>query len=166
MKTKYKGKVIRTSGWKSQPEFDKFLSELSVSSLRFLNHEYGKKIAYFRNNYDLYDEENARAYQLLQQDKHMIEEELKHREVQNHGVRLDTQYFDPDTGLVIDIVKGPQYSIAFNESETDYVYNYDNREYSEIEEEKLESSRKRLYDVYKDWNYYDEKWREEYDQEE
>ena len=124
-------KVPRTRGWLSQPEFDNLLADLDVSSLRFLKHGYNKQIRDFGYHKDLHDEENAKEYQRLLQRKRMITEELEHREMDLMATPKyfegDT-YFDSETGLVINTERGPLYSIAFNEDETDYVYDKDTEE--------------------------------------
>jgi len=169
MKSKYKGKAIRTSGWETQPDFDNLLSDLDISSLRFLKHDYNKKIRDFGNQRDLHDEGNVREYQELLQRKKMITQELEHRSTDllaTPDYMEGETYFNPNTGLVINTNKGPLYSISFNEEETDYVYN-DDIEKSDDTEYKVYKVGKKivgysynsdrdLSDIYQDWNYYED----------
>lgn len=71
---------IRTSGFKSQNEYDVLLSDLDISSLKFLAHKYAKDLKYFRSHNNLNDQENAQAYKEMQQRYKMIDEELSFRE--------------------------------------------------------------------------------------
>jgi len=154
MKTKYDSKVTRTSGWKSQNKFDNLLADLSVSSLRYLMHSYDKKIKDFGNHYDLHDESKMQEYQELLQRRKMLSEEYNYRIT--NKTHVDKPYFDHDTGSVIDPEKGYLYSIAFNEDETDYVYNYDKTDNYINDEDCIKVKRKSRSEIYKDWNYYDD----------
>ena len=71
---------MRTSGWKSQYQYDKLIADLSYSSLRFLKSKYKKDLRDFRNSHDLNDQENATKYKEMQQRYSMILEELKNRD--------------------------------------------------------------------------------------
>jgi hypothetical protein len=74
-------KDCRTQGATHQWEYDNLLSELDISSLRFLSHKYNKDLSYFRNNNNLRDNTNAQLYLEMQQRKKMIDEELQNREM-------------------------------------------------------------------------------------
>jgi len=172
MKSKYKGKTMRTSGWETQPEFDIIISDLDISSLRFMKHDYNKQIRDFGNQRDLLDEVNIQKYQELLQRKKMVTEELEHREMDLDAspdfINGET-YFDPNTGLVINTESGPLYSISFNEEEDDYIYNngMDSNDDDEINIKIIrqgpkvigyvidEMNRDRT-DIYKNWNYYED----------
>lgn len=85
-----------TSGRKSQYRFDKLLSELDISSLRFLRHKYLQDISHFRQEHNLNVQEYAQTYKELQQRLKMISEELKLRE-QLSAVRHEPDiYFEGD----------------------------------------------------------------------
>jgi len=186
MKQKYDGKVDRTSGWRSQPLFDKILSDLDISSLRYLKRDYNKKIRDYGNFKDLHDEGNIKDYQILLQKKRMITEELEHRERDIDAIPKYLEgetYYDSNSGLVINTEKGPIYGIAFDKDESKYIYHYIDgettiedeniKEYEEnIDKEdisiipikegnkivgyKVKESNRELKDIYREWNYYEE----------
>jgi len=85
-----------TLGKKSQYRFDRLLSELDISSLRFLRHKYLQDISYYRHSHDLNVQDYAQEYKELQQRLKMITEELKLRE-QLSAVRHEPDiYFEGD----------------------------------------------------------------------
>jgi len=123
MKNKYRGKVTRTSGWSSQPEFDNELKDYHISDLVFLNHKYHIEIRDFPNHFDLNDEGSQQLYKEMLQRKSMIGEELKHRMMDiNASPSFQEQgsYYDSETGLVINRTGDIEYSISFSEDE-DYI---------------------------------------------
>jgi hypothetical protein len=186
MKQKYDGRVNRTSGWRSQPLFDKILSDLDVSSLRFLKSDYNKKIRDFGNHGDLHNEDNVKQYQILLQKKRMVTEELENRKRDIDAIPKYLEgetYYDSDSGLVINTEKGPLYGIAFNEDETGYVYHHIDgdavsedipqddyeddldkddvyiipiKEGNKVVGYKVKESDRELKDIYSGWNYYEE----------
>jgi hypothetical protein len=107
----------------------------------------------------------------MKQRKKMVTEELYNRNIFESS-KVNTSYFDPETGLVIDEEKGPIYSIAFNESETDYVIDanltdeeIDQDDYeittitvgrSKVVGQKINIEDKELSEIYKGWEYQDE----------
>lgn len=119
MKTKYNSKVPRTSGWQSQNEYDNLLADLSFSSLKALKHIYNKEIRDFPNHFDLNESENQSFYKEMLQRKHMIDEEYEFRKnnPQPYG-----EYFDAETGYVLNEFGEAIYGISFNEDEDNYVY--------------------------------------------
>ena len=121
MKTKFKGKVPRTSGWQTQWEYDNLLADLDVSSLCFLNDDYRHKIKEFPMTYSLSDPETQHQYQLLLQEKKMIEEELDVR----FKCPIYEKRFDSTTGLVLDEDGNIMYSMAYSQNEDQIVYLHD-----------------------------------------
>ena len=180
MKTKYKSKSPRTSGWQSQIDFDILLSDLSMSSLRFLKHRYNKEIREYPQYFDLNDADHQTFYKEMLQRKHMIDEEIENR---NHSdTQINKEYFDIETGIVLDEHGNAKYGIAFNEDETGYVYQQlqggsdeeiteytrnDDYEYNDegdvrvqpiregkkVVGYKVKESTRSKSDIYKDWDY-------------
>jgi len=127
MKSKFKGRSTRTSGWETQTNYDWMLSDLDVSSLRFLSDEYTKRIRDFSNHFDLGDKETQHEYQELLQRKKMIIEELDHRYMDIYAspsYQDREKYFDSETGLVLDENNNILYGVSLNENEDDYVYHH------------------------------------------
>ena len=179
MKTKYKGKVPSTSGRQSQYQYDKLLSTLDVSSLKFLKEKYNSDIREYTLWNDLNDEDNLKEYQQIIQRKHMIDEELEHRNIQS--VRKSDCYFDSQTGLVYDEDGKILYAISFNEDETAYVYHdlnwvlIEESKFYEPEDEedeyemnitpvivgkkvvefRIKESNRKNKDIYRDWEYWE-----------
>lgn len=81
----------KTGGAKHQWEYDILLSELDISSLRFLSEKYNKDLKYFRNNNNLYDNSNSQLYLEMQQRKKMIDEEIHNRKMWEDGIELDDE---------------------------------------------------------------------------
>jgi len=160
MKSKYKGKVTRTSGWQSQNEYDNTLATLDVSSLKFLKYKYDKDIKDFGNFNDLHDKDNMIVYQELLQRKKMITEEIENRLMDYDAISetfKEEVYFNPETSLVVSTERGPLYYINFDEDETNYQYN--NVTLNEYPDEYPTVSFKHYKsreDIYKDWNYYED----------
>lgn len=126
MKSKYRGKVTRTSGWQSQHLYDLELSNFHVSDLVALNHYYVKNIRDFPNHFDLKDELYQKEYQSILQRKAMIGEELNNRMrdiIASPSYQERHSYFDPETGLVIDKYGTIKYSISYTDNEESITYN-------------------------------------------
>ena len=109
-------KDLQTKGYHSQPKFDSMISNLDVSSLKFLNHKYKVDIRHFREIFDLGDVDNQQQYQEMLQRKKMIQEELDTKIMniyssQSYQDRKD--YFDIETGMVIDINSKVLYEVAY-----------------------------------------------------
>ena len=123
MKTEFSkdSRYPRTSGWKSQPDYDIFISDLDISSLRYLKTKKQKDIIDFRNNYDLNEEENQHQYKQIQQQFKMIVQEIQHRKQYNQSNPYE-EWYDPETGLVVGEDGQPLYSISYNEREDGYNY--------------------------------------------
>jgi len=161
MKNKYRGKVTRTSGWSSQPEFDNELKDYHISDLVFLNHKYHAEIRDFPNHFDLNDEDSQQLYKEMLQRKSMIGEELKHRMMDiNASPSFQEQgsYYDPETGLVIDKHGDVEYSISYNEDEDDIICNETGNSTELLES--LEDETDYYYykyhnrkELYKEWDY-------------
>lgn len=127
MKSKYEGRVTRTSGWHHQPEFDNLISDLDISSLAFLNDKYKNDIKDFPKQFDLNDPKHQKFYQEILQRKKMIREEINHRTMDSYASESFSgggEFFDSNTGLVIDNYGDVRYSIAFTEDEDDMVYDH------------------------------------------
>jgi hypothetical protein len=71
---------IRTTGAKHQWQYDNLLSDLDITSLKFLSWKYNNDLRYFPSHNNLNDQENAQSYKEIQQRKKMIDEEIRHRE--------------------------------------------------------------------------------------
>lgn len=166
MKTKYDGRVTRTSGRKTQPEFDNLLAKLDVSSLCFLNGKYMHDIRDFPNHFNLNHPDYQQFYQEILQRKRMISEELNHRMMDiNASISYQDrkEFFNPNTGIVIDKNYNVLYSVAYTEDEDSIIYNHmDNpisysSEVAEDDETEYEYyepiDNKKAYAV---WNYYEE----------
>ena len=122
MKTKFKDtKYPKTDGWKRQPYYDEFISDLDISSLRYLAVKKQKDINYYRNTHDLNKEEHAERYKEIQQQFKMITQELHSRQTYNQSNPYE-EWYDPETGLVVGEDGQPLYSIAYNEREDGYNY--------------------------------------------
>jgi len=176
MKTKFNRKIPRTSGYKTQILYDRELSRMDVSSLKFLKFKYNKDIHEFPNFYDLNDESNQKFYKEMLQRKRMIDEELESRSIYNSS-SVNKDYYDSETGGVFND-NGIEYTISFDEDEGEYIFNYkdggkivttfeeerDDLDKSDIKVEsikvgnkavgiKISESKRTLEDIYKDWNY-------------
>ena len=149
--TKYR----KTKSWQSQPEFDKFIGDLDISSLRALAQKRQKDIRYFRNNNDLNIPENQEKNKNLEQQIKMISDELAHREMDRHATISYEQRYDSETGAVLDSDGQVLYCIDFNEDEDVYIVNY--RQVTNIYEEDdydepVERKRTRK-EIYENWDY-------------
>lgn len=121
MKEKRKDVVQRVNkGWTHQPQFDETISDLDVSSLKFLKHKYTKEIQEFQNHFDLKNTNYQIQYKDMLQRKKMIDEEYEFRMIAEP--KKEEQWFDSDNGVVYDENGKEKYSIAFNEDEDDIVY--------------------------------------------
>ena len=169
MKSRYKGKTQRTSGWESQPEYDSILSDLDVSSLVFLKDKlYPERLREFRNTHDLNNPLSQKEYKYMQQRIVMIREELSNRMYDinaSPSVRDLGEYFDPETGIVLDENGNKLYGISFSEDEDDYIYDHTNNSTSHPTLENNKDDDETDYDNYKyhtrkgtyeNWNYQDE----------
>ena len=121
MKSKYKGKVPRTSGWETQGAFDNMISDLDVSSLCFLNDKYNDEIKEYSQIYDLNNPEFYQEYKELCQRKHMLTEEIDFRIMTEQE---NSEYFDSQTGGVLDKYGNTQYFIAYSENEDEIIYTH------------------------------------------
>jgi len=137
MKTKYyHSKTIRTDGYKSQPEYDELISDLDISSLRFLKQKKQKDINEFRSTHDLNNPEYAEKYKVMQQQFVMITQEIKHRQVFNESSK-EEEWYDPETGFIIDEHGNYKGAVYYDENEESMVYSNseDNVESVSFEEE-------------------------------
>ena len=171
MKSKFKGRVPRTSGWETQPEFDKIVSDLDVSSLCYLKDEYNHRIVEYYTYYDLNNPTFYKEYKQILQRKKMVDEELNKKDI------TPEPFFDSTTGCVVNEYGSVSYSISFNDDETGYVYHhlnqdtkgkseyiYENDDDNDINTTpimegmkvvgyKVSTSDRDRKDVYEDWNY-------------
>ena len=161
MKTKFQGKVPRTSGWKSDVEFDNVLGQLDISSLCFLKDKYINDIKDYPNQYDLSIPKYEDEYKELFKHKHMISEELFNRIMDMNAspsYNKKGEYFDSQTGCVLDKYGNVGYSIAYNEDETAIVYTHNMNGSSTVFEfdDETDYEYYRYHDrneMYKLWNY-------------
>lgn len=163
MKSKYKGKYQRTSGWETQPDYDNILADLDVSSLVFLKNKlYPSRLREFRNTHDLNEPENQKKYKLMQQRVVMIGEELYNRVGNIYASKTyqhQSDRFDNQTGIVLDKYGNVKYGIAFNEDEDDYIYDHTNNTTSHPtlnSKDDEEYTYKKFHTkkgIYEDWNY-------------
>jgi len=114
-------KFRRTKSWKSQPEYDKQLGDMSISSLRGHVHLKRKQLNYYKETHDLKVPENMREYQDMQQQLKMASDELVHREIDMKSTRNYEERFESETGRVLDSDGKIMYSIDFNETEDAFV---------------------------------------------
>jgi len=165
MKSQFKGKVNRTSGWETQPIYDGELSTMDMSSLRFLNYKYKSDIRDFSKDYNLDVKKNFDHYMGMRQRKNMIREELNHRIMdiyasESYQDKRDT--FNPDTSLVMDKYNNVLYSIAYTEDYDDIIFDHTANTSGFVSEDDsdetdytyFQSTEKKI--LYKDWKYYDE----------
>jgi len=159
-------KVIRTKSWQSQPEFDNIISDLDVSSLCQLRNIYNKEIKNFPNNFDLNHPDHFHYYKEIQQKYKMVSEELNHRMMDiyaSESYQDRKEFFNPNTGIVMDENYNILYSVAFTEDEDDIVYNHTNNSASFSSE--IAEDDETAYEYYKPidnkkayavWNYYED----------
>ncbi|MBE3093926.1 MAG: hypothetical protein IMZ52_02765 [Actinobacteria bacterium] len=120
MKTKFKANIPRTDGWKNQIRFDETISDLDISSLRFLKHKYTKEIQDFRNHFDLDNYDYQLQYKNLLQRKKMLDEEYEVR--RSSEPISEEEWFNSENGVVYDKDGKEKYSIAYTEDEDDITY--------------------------------------------
>jgi len=153
--------VIRTRGWRSQPEYDNFISNLDISSLRFLNNLYAKELRDFRNENDLYLSDNQQYYKEMQQRKNMINEEIAHRMMDINAsdsyINKNEDIFNPENGLVFDRDGNCLYGVYYSEDYDDIICESTDNTLSYIndddeEEESVTPISKE--ELYRDWKYY------------
>lgn len=145
MKSRFKGKVPRTSGWETQTDFDNLLADLDISSLCFLNDDYKHRITEFCYIHDVNKSKHHKEYLQLLQRKKMLSQELgnRWRDINaSQSYSGDGEYFDSKTGLVIDKHNTIKYGISYNEEEDGYVYHYLDLEISvtEVQPERIDTS--------------------------
>lgn len=116
-----RNEVLRISkGYNSQGRFDEVISDLDVSSIRFLRQKYTKEIQDFQNHFDLNNLDYQRQYKMVLQRKKMLDEEYEFRKISE--LEKEDEWFDSESGIVYDKNKKEIYSIAFTEDEDDLVY--------------------------------------------
>ena len=112
----------RTSGYRSQNEFDNLLADLDGSSLRFLSSKYNKDLVYFKVHHNINEQENAQEYKEIQQRKKMIEQELGNRKKYGTLIGITQDFkFDSETGFVTDLDNHIVQQLAYNETETEII---------------------------------------------
>lgn len=146
---------IITSGYHSQPEYDKMLSNLDISSLKFLNGKYKSDIRAFRENFDLNDEDNQQQYKEMLQRKKMIQEEMRNRIIllyESESYQEGGDWFDPETGIVIDRNSKILYEVAYADEDcSSMVYIMDNE--SKLKEKQIDDmSNEEDYEMYEPSN--------------
>lgn len=111
---------IRTKGYRSQNDYDNFISDLTENELVVLNNKYNRDLIYYRIHQDLNIQENAQEYKEMQQRKKMLDEEIKKRKM----FRTPTSsslWFNIENGTVLDSNNNVVEKIAFNSDETEIV---------------------------------------------
>jgi hypothetical protein len=95
---------IRTKGYRSQNEYDNFISDLTENELVVLNNKYNKDLIYYRIHQDLNIQENAQEYKEMQQRKKMLDEEIKKRKMFRNTTNSSGSnlWFNIETGTVLD----------------------------------------------------------------
>jgi hypothetical protein len=145
----YNTRVPRTRSWRNQPKFDKFLADTDISGLNYLKSQYNREIRDFPNHFDLNDPEVQEEYYAMLKRRAMINDEIEKR--YEYGIIPEhEERFDADKGYVVS-ERGLEYSIAFNENETRYVYNSATFEDSISNDA---NERPSIYSQYKDWEYW------------
>lgn len=158
MKTKFnvgEGRAPRTSGWKTQWDFDNLLARLDVSSLCFLNDKYKYDIREYPQFHDLNHPDYQQEYKEMLQRKHMITEEIDVR-IMEEGE--NKEYFDTETGCVLDRYGTVEYSVAYSEDEDSIIYTHNmNEAETPIEEDDETDYEYYKYhdrkEMYRLWNY-------------
>jgi hypothetical protein len=161
--TESKGR--RTRSWKGNPDFDKFLGEMDISSLRFTVENKRKNIAYYKNILDMTKAKNQQMVNELQDEYDMAYDELVHREMDVAATVDKNEQFDSQTGCVIDEDGNVTSYVAFNEEEDGYVTfgqstntteTYEDEEIVDDVDEFFKEPERKVRsrkDVYKDWDY-------------
>jgi hypothetical protein len=113
--------LTRTRSWKHNPEYDKLIADLPVSSLRFLQFKYRKEKREFRNNFDINQPLYLTEYTELCRIEGMIDEEIGKR-LNFESTQPQGEYFDDEKGVVFGESGEEKYAIAYTEDEDDIVY--------------------------------------------
>jgi hypothetical protein len=111
----------RTHSWKWNPGYDKMISDLSVSSLRFLQSFYKKERRAFTKQFDIFNSVYEIEYKRILRIEGMINEEIGNRTMNDMATHSNGSY-DSDKGIYYNEDGKGLYSIAFNEDEDEFVY--------------------------------------------
>lgn len=86
-----------------QYQYDKMLSDVSISGLTFLTQKYDGDLKEFRNNHDLNNQEEAQQYKEMQQRKKMISTELNNRVrmLENENLYSKDIHFNSNYDIII-----------------------------------------------------------------
>ena len=114
-------KAPKTHSWKGNPEYDEMLSDLSISSLRFLQSYYKKERKEFTKQFDIFSSVYEIEYKRILRIEGMINEEIGNRTM-NDLATHSTGGYDSDKGIYYSEDGKGLYTIAFNEDEDEFVY--------------------------------------------
>jgi hypothetical protein len=112
----------RTRSWQNNPDYDKFISDLPVSSLRFLQFKYKKEKKEFRNNFNIKQPLYLNEYMKLCKIEGMIDDEINNRMKFEATTNQWEEWFDDEKGVVFGESGVEKYAIAYTEDEDDIVY--------------------------------------------
>jgi len=114
-------KAPRTHSWQGNLEYDYMVSELSISSLRFLHDFYKKERRDFIKQFDIFNSVYQIEYMRILRIEGMISEEIGNRTM-NELCNQTMECFDSEKGVVYDENEKELYSVALNELEDEFVY--------------------------------------------
>jgi len=150
-------KAERTSSYRGQEAYDRFVSNCDISSLRFLSEKYEDELDYFKKNNDLSIPENFRVYKDKQQIKKIIDEELTKRLMDESATITNNTktYFDSEMGQVIDEVTGEIVAVAEFDENEEYVTvrNFDGDIINQYDGGELKEKERTRKEVYDGWEY-------------
>ena len=166
-------KYPRNKGWQGRTEFDKLLSEISISGLEYLELTYKQRLDNYRDTHDLTNDECLKEYIELERRLNMISQEEFRRTMDNMAIqsrdvdiygRHDLD-FDSEKGIIYTGEYGtkPMY-VEFDENETTIITRADNGGVTyflgdnEVSNNSPKLSRR---DIYKDWDYWNAGYSEE-----
>lgn len=101
-KMKTTREMLRSKSWKSQPEFDNIISDITPSGLQYLKEKYENDIYSFYKTHNLSIDEYKTEYTEMQQRFKMINEELERR-IKDTSLSFEHEIvFDKDSDTVIE----------------------------------------------------------------
>jgi hypothetical protein len=114
--------LTRTRSWQNNPAYDKFLADLPVSSLRFLQFKYKKEKKVFRESFNIKQPLYYNEYLKLCRIEGMVNDEINNRMKFEATTNVWGEWFDDESGVVYGENGEEKYSIAYTEDEEDMVY--------------------------------------------
>lgn len=118
-------KAPRTKSWKGNVEYDLMLGDLDYSSLRFLEICYHRKIKEYPITHDMNDKDCVQELRDIILRRSMITDEKKNKLSYIYGSELNQyrgDYFDVETGLVLNEIGEVQYGMYLSEDEDGIIY--------------------------------------------